>query len=284
MAADPRRCFVTPRWIILAVVFATSGLAQTAVSKVSPVFARYGIHADTGATATGAAALAGKLGPDVMASIDSVRSHVALIRNEGPHTIQDVVWIWTGITSDGQRVPMGGRTAIGSPEGIKPGDFLITGPSFPLAKLLMHRAKQPRADMAGLPAAVEQVRQNLSRYRTVEASLDVVLLDGGTVLGPDQYGLIDSRNATNAATAEISAKLNDSSISDADVDAWLAELGKRPFFLKPNGLPDHSSVIGNLAQGIRRQIQQQGRDKVARLLREVAARNAEARQLVSVKE
>lgn len=266
------------------VVFATCACAQRAVSDISPVFARYGIHATTGATTEGDAALAAKLGPEVMESMAGLRSHIAMIRNHGPYTIMDVIWIWMGTTPDGRRVPIGGRTAVESPEGIKPGDFLITGPSFPLAKILMHRAKQPRADLGGLARAVAEGQNNLAQYTSVEASLDSVVLGSGIVLGPDRYGVIESRRATNAAMSEISSRLNDSSVSDADLNAWLVEVGKRPFTLKPNGLPDHSSVIGGMAQGIKREIEQHGRAKVARLLLDVAARNAAAKQLIPVKE
>ncbi|MBL8234700.1 MAG: hypothetical protein JNL98_39745 [Bryobacterales bacterium] len=169
-------------------------------------------------------------------------------------------------------------------EGIKTGDSLVTGPSFPLAKILMQRARQPRTDLSGLAGAVAEERNNLARYIAVEASLDSVVLGNGTVLGPDHWDLIESRRAVNAAEAEISAKLNDSSISDADLNAWLEEVSKRPLTLKPNGLSDHSTVIGGIARAMKHLVQQNGRAKVAGTLFDVTARNAAAKQLISVKE
>lgn len=275
---------MAPRLLTIVAVFVSCATAQRSIDIISPVFARHGIHVVTGATPIGDAELAAKIGSDVMAATADIRSHVAMVRNDSPHTILDVIWIWTGITQDGRRVPMGGRTAVDPTESLKPGDFLVTGPSFSLTKILMHRLKQPRANLSGLPAAVTEVRNNLARYTTVEASLDSVVLDNGTVVGPDHYGLIESRRATNAAMVEISSRLNDPSTSDAQLNAWLSEVSKRPFTLKPNGLPDHSSVIGNMAQGIWRQIEQHGRAKMAVFLAEVTKENAAAKQLTHVRE
>ena len=70
---------------------------------------------------------------------------------------------------------------------------------------------------------------------------------------PDEYGILESRRASSAALAEISAKLNDFTRSDAEVDAWLQEVGNRPFTLKPNGLTNHSSGIGSAGRGVRLQ-------------------------------
>lgn len=89
-----------------------------------------------------------------MSSLGEVRSYVALLRNDGPHTIQHIIWIWWGITSDGKRIPMGNQTTVG-PGGIKPGEFAIAAPSFPLTSVLTQRGKQPRANLSGLPAAVQ---------------------------------------------------------------------------------------------------------------------------------
>ncbi len=275
---------VAPRLMAIAAVLASCAAAQHSVADISPVFARYGIGVVAGGTPTGDAELAAAIGSEVMASMGDIRSHVAMVRNDGPHTILDVIWIWTGITQDGRRVPMGGRTAVDPPDGIKPGDFFITGPSFQLTKILMHQAKQPRASLSGLPAAVTEVRNNLARYTTVEVSLDSVVLSNGILVGPDQYGRIESRRATNAAMVEIASRLNDPTTSDAQLNAWLSEVSKRPFTLKPNGLPDHSSVIGNPAQEIWRQMEQHGRAKMAEWLAEVTKKNTATKQLIHVRE
>lgn len=148
----------------------------------------------------------------------------------------------------------------------------------------MQLANHPDADQNGLSSAIAEVRDRYSRAHRVEVSLDVVVLDNGTLIGPDEYGLIESRRAANAAMAKISATLNDPSMSDAQVGNWLTEVSQWPFRLKPNGLPDHSSVIGNLVRGVSLQVQQHGRTKIARLLAEVAEKNAAARQLIHVKQ
>jgi len=110
-----------------------------------------------------------------------------MIRNDGQHTITDAIWIWTGIKEDGQRIPMSARLAVGG----KPGDFLVAAPSFPLTQLLMQRAKQPGAQVSGLQAMATEVQSILARYTTVEASLDVVVLNNEMAVGPDHFGLIE---------------------------------------------------------------------------------------------
>lgn len=159
--------------------------AQYAVSDISPVFARHGIHVVTGATAEGDAELTSRLGPEVMSTLADLRGHIALLRNDGPHTIHRATWIWWGITPDGKRIAMGNGMSVGS-GGIRPADFSITVPSFLLTRSLMDRAKQPRANSSGLAAGVQELRNAFSqRYNSVEATLDSVILSNGTILGPD---------------------------------------------------------------------------------------------------
>ena len=169
--------------------------------------------------------------------------------------------------------------------GIRPNDFAIATPSFPLTRILIDRAKQPRADVSGLPAAVQELKEDFARrYTAVEATLDSVILNNGTIVGPDLYGWLEFRRAQYAANAELSVKMNDASVSDEQLDAWLAEVSERPFTFKPNGLPDHASAIGSSARMARVIIKQHGRAKVAALYSQVTQKNSAATQFIQVKE
>jgi hypothetical protein len=210
----------------LVAVLSLIGSVAAAQTAVAPVFARYGIHASVAEAAT--------------------------VRNDGPHRVTAVNWIWWGTTSGGSRIPMG----VHQSAGIQSGDSLITAPPRPVMQ-----------------------------FTTVEASLDSVVLNNEMVLGPDEFGVIEARRAADAATAEIAARLNDPSLSDAQLNHWLQEAGDRRLLLKPNGLPDHSNGgTGTMALTVKQQIEQHGRAKVAALFAEVAKRNAAAKPLVSVRE
>jgi hypothetical protein len=220
-----------------------------------------------------------------MSSLADLRGHIALLRNDGPHSIQHAIWIWWGITPDGKRIPIGNETAVGA-EGIKPADFYISAPSFLLSRVLMHRAKQPRADSRALPAALEELEDTFGqRYTSVEATLDSVILNNGKIIGPDHYGLVDSRRGEDAARAEVLAKMMDISVSDAQLDAWLAQQSQVSMTLKANGLPDHSRAnVGSTARMTRMMIQRDGRAKVAELYSQLHQKTATAKQLIQVKE
>jgi hypothetical protein len=260
-------------------------LAQSATASISPVFARYGVHVVTGATPEGKAEILARIGSEVMERMAGSSAHIAMIRNDSGNRIMSAIWIWTGVTADGRRAPMVGHSSGGSPEGVKRGEFLVSAPTLALSQMLMQRVQEPNAKLSALPPAVAELKNGLARFAVVEASLDSVVLDNGTVLGPDEYGVIESRRASGVALAEISARLNDFTQSDVEVDAWLQEIGKRAFTLKPSGLPDHSSGIGSAARSVRMHIGQHGRAKIAQLLAEVTRRNAAAhRQFVAVKE
>jgi hypothetical protein len=276
---------VTAR-LLLGILLAFYGLlAQSATARISPVFARHGVHAVAAATPDGKAEIAAKIGSEVMNSMGDLGAHMAMIRNDSSNTIMSVIWIWTGVTPGGRRAPMIGQSVGASLEGVRRSEFLVSAPSFPLSQMLMQRAQDRGVKMSALASALTDLRNAFARFTVVEASLDSVVLDNATVLGPDEYGVIESRRASAVALAEISATLNDFSKSDAEVDAWLQEIGQRAFTLKPNGLPDHSSGIGSAARGVRLQIAQHGRAKIARLLAEVTKKNAAANhQFVQVKE
>ncbi len=209
------------RLIIIAAALVSCLRAQRPIASISPAFARYGIHALTAATPVGDAELTARLGPDVMTALSDLRPHVALLRNDGPHTIMHVIWI--------------------------------------------------KEDFA-------------RRYTAVEATLDSVILNNGTIVGPDLYGWLEFRRAQYAANAELSVKMNDASVSDEQLDAWLAEVSERPFTFKPNGLPDHASAIGSSARMVRVIIKQHGRAKVATLYSQVTQKNSAATQFIQVKE
>ena len=67
---------------------------------------------------------------------------------------------------------MGNETAVRA-EGIRPAGFAIAAPSFLLTRILMQRAKQLRANLSVLPAAVQELREDFARrYTSVEATLD----------------------------------------------------------------------------------------------------------------
>lgn len=93
---------MSTRWIWITPVVLSSAFAQPPAGYSSPVFARYGIHAVTGGTSERDAEFTARLGPDVMQSITDIRSNVAMIRNDGPHTIVSFIWIWTVVTPDGR--------------------------------------------------------------------------------------------------------------------------------------------------------------------------------------
>ena len=87
---------VTIRVVVITAMLVSCLSAQRATVNVARVFARYGIHAVTGATPEGDAELNARLGPEVMTSLGEVRPHVAMIRNDGPHSIVHVIWISVG--------------------------------------------------------------------------------------------------------------------------------------------------------------------------------------------
>lgn len=122
------------------------------------------------------------------------------------------------------------------------------------------------------------------RYIAVETTLDSVVLNNGTIIGPDIYGLVESRRAQDAAMAELLVKMNDASVDDAQLDAWLAEVSERSLLLKPNGLPDHATIVGSSARMARLAIKQHGRAKVAELYSQVTQKNSAGKQFIQVKE
>lgn len=210
--------------MLFLVVLASCLFAQGPAVEISPVFSRFGIRAET-------------------------RGDVATVRNEGPHVMRRVTWIWTGVTADGKRIPMiGGQTATS--------DVVV----------------------------MEPMRTNFGRFIKVESTLDSVVLDGGTVVGPDRYGVIEGRLAQHAAVAEVAAKLNDAAVFDGELETWFRETGAIQPDVKPDGMPDHSKHIGGVARQVRGMVAREGRAKVAALFAEVTKQNAAAVPWVSVKE
>jgi hypothetical protein len=168
-------------------------------------FARHGIMPSRSYTGRRGRNSLSRLGPEVMSSLADLRGHIALLRNDGPHSIQHASGFGgasrpTESASPSAMKRQWERRAENRPT------FYISA-SFLLSRVLMHRAKQPRADSRALPAALQELEDtSVRRYTTGEAPWTAVILNNGKIIGPDHYGLLDSRRGEDAARAEVLAK------------------------------------------------------------------------------
>lgn len=113
------------------------------------------------------------------------------------------------------------------------------------------------------------------RFPKTTVSLDSVILDDGAVIGPDRRNIMALQTAKAAADQELSNKLNDLSISDDALRAWLTELAgdiKQGRVLDPRtGYPDDSKVYrSNMAKSVLDQISNHGRLGAARWFQSIA--------------
>jgi hypothetical protein len=66
------------------------------------------------------------------------------------------------------------------------------------------------------------------RFTSTTLSLDSVIFKNGGVVGPDRFDAIGKAAAGTKAWSELMAKVNDTSVSDNDLNTWLQQLASQP--------------------------------------------------------
>ena len=169
-------------------------------------------------------------------------------------------------------------------EGLLPGSHWIVVPDSRIADDLqrLQSGLQPRTDLTETDVKRILNRFEQRRFSHVAMILDSVVFENGSVLGPDQWGIIAQQQAERSAAQRALKNLSDSSLTDEQLSSWLQEQANEPFLIHPENHPiyDHDKYSEHsLAATVRQTLKTRGRAKATELVSNLILKQNQEKQL-----
>ena len=165
-----------------------------------------------------------------------------------------------------------------------PGSHWIVVPDPRIADDLqrLQSGLQPRTDLTETDVKRILNRFEQRRFSHFAVILDSVVFENGSVLGPDQWGIIAQEQAERSAAQRALKNLSDSSLTDEQVSSWLQEQANEPFLIHPENHPiyDHDKYSEHsLAVMVRQTLKTRGRAKATELVSNLILKQNQEKQL-----
>jgi len=223
---------------LLLTVAAVGQKAGPAVTvTIDPAFDRHGLQIMSYSSPGFQKALTQLVGSETVSSLGPLQPHILIIRNSTPVPLAKFVVRYprtnaSGQTVDGTITTTVADSALGS-------DLVLT-PDNRLTQALNSNGRIQITGQAitSLVGATIGSEFDPMRFPHAIVSLDLVIFADGGVVGPDQAGVVDLEKAKSEVENVILAQLQDTSITDNDVGAWLKDLSTATVPVDANRRPD----------------------------------------------
>lgn len=269
---------------------AFSQLPPTHLTKtISPVFQKYKVLVACGDEAEGVSTLNKALGEDIVSQLRTILPFLLVVQNnntEGRAIVRLISRV-DRFTPAGELIP--GISSVQMPgSGIRNGELFILTPSGEMTQALNAKArgKVTSIDVAELQKRA-LARIDSSRFPKAEVSLDSVVFNDGTVLGPDRFGVVDQQTARIRAQSLIADKVLDDTLSDLALSQWLKQVGHRGPVFKPGSKTEqdhYQTAFGSFAVAIDQQLNDIGRQRLKKYVSDLKAQLSLERAFTSFKE
>jgi hypothetical protein len=253
-------------------------ISQFAPHAIDPVFAKHGITVLRADEGEGATQLARVLPPHVRTLINSkLLPYTIVILNQSKLGVNEIHHIfWRTSPSTGEKMPIVNSTKVYAlPEGaMAPGDWWVEAPFLAMTHTLRDAAKrgllpEPIEPLAQAQSSVLMFNLDRRRWATAWMEIDAVVLSDGTVLGPDNGGVIRRQKDDVEALRAMLTKLQDASVTPAALNQWLTaeqqrQLGTGPQDANGVGIPGYEAQFmrAQMMKAVQQQIKAKGRGRV----------------------
>ncbi|SRR5579883_138836 len=244
--------------------------AQIAVD-IDPTFARYGIqvlgYPDSQAELTRL------LGAGAVSTLGPALPYLLVVTNTATSPITVVVARYPRIDSSDK--PLYGDMVYRFGQAASSPQELIIAPEAGLTRMLNTPTRSVTSAAPGLVSTISGELFNPGRVKRTTVSLDSVAFADGRVVGPDRLGFISREQRKAAAAGRIVAKIEDTSVSDTDLIAWLRTFDVHKV---TDGDPAllYEASFASMALKV---LQQQGRQPAARGMGSIVANLPEYRHV-----
>jgi hypothetical protein len=236
------------------------------VADVSPAFARQSIEVITGTDPTFGASLASLLPANIVSELTPLLPYLVIIENHSQVAITRATIRYQRNTSTGRQLNAWVRLDTTSKaSALGPGASLIHTPRSDLSQILFAaRAGNPpnQGTVAGISAQIFSALFDPRRFTSTVISLDSAIFAGGGIVGPDNWDVMGEAAASATTWASIAAKVNNDSVTDQELNAWLQQQAKQPLASveQPDGSINHALAAQvALSQGMLSSLSARGR-------------------------
>lgn len=246
--------------VLLAFVSTYSALAQAAqdslasslvpiATNISPNLAKHGITVLTGSDPQFKDAMGAQLGAETVQSLAPIKPYTLLITNNSGQTITYMMVRYQRILRNGRTVSLDfpyWSEELYQEHGLRPGVSVLAIPSMSLMRTATGLQKERASGFSNSSRnlvhvfqsdELESIKGVLSpdAYKGGTVIVDSVVLSDGTMIGPDTWGFEESHRARLDVITEILSRLQDPSVTDADLQAYLSQKAANHNFVTGNG-------------------------------------------------
>lgn len=198
--------------------------AQPSIN-IDPTFSRHGIQVITNEQKGFGSALASLIGKSVIDSTGALVPYLLIVTNGSSKPIVRAIVRLVRAGSDGQPVAATSSLDTGVQKALLPGRTVVLSPSTYVAQQIFLAQRHQPVDLntlASRAAAAFDYLASPSRYSTTTLSLDSLVFEDSTVIGPDVFDVkTETASKAKAELAVIDRLLATS--STAEIVAWLKD-------------------------------------------------------------
>ena len=235
-----------------------------ATVKLDSSLANHGVTVRTASSPEFSRMLSAKLGPGTSQSLSPLHPYMLLISNDSAKVITGMLVRYTRRMTNGRMAysdhPYGSEDLYRQ-MGIRPGMSVIVAPGTTVMNSLVQVQKaRETASLSNVQAqthlfqtaefasAIGELRSDL--YTDATISVDSVVFEDGTVVGPDVWGTIENHQLRSQVLSEVLFQVQDTKTSDAMLQSWLSSKAGQNFL--SSGTLDHyvynQSELARMAQ------------------------------------
>ncbi len=234
-------------FVLIAEIFSCFGqpLRTGPSVDIAPAFARQGVSITTFTDSNFQSKLASLLPADTIDELTLLLPYVVVVENHSRLPIVSTIIRYQRTKANGQEVDAWIQLNTETPSlRLAPEGYLIHTPRGDLSQMLTGAIRNHPASGA-VSAVSNQMFSELfdpKRYKAAVVSVDSVTFKGGGIVGPDRFDLMGQDAASEKVRIEIAARLNDTSISDEVLRAWLQQQASQSMagITQPDGSINHA--------------------------------------------
>ncbi len=189
----------------LGAILSTSMSAGTPAISVGPSVA--GVEMISGSSPEFTQKLTDYVGPEAVSVLHPIQPYLVIVKNGASGRITGLTLRWYLTDNRGQTISNTGYfVMVGT--AARPGDMVLMSPVSGLSMLMRLDKGRPRLlNTERLPQVISNRVQHYEKATTVSISLDSVIFEDNTIVGPDTAGKFGDINSERAITRELATEL-----------------------------------------------------------------------------